>query len=81
VQAVVAAASVLIVSLVPSALMISWSLPYLAGTLLLGLWQLSCAVRFLGDRSDGTARRLLRASLLYLPLQFILITLLNLAII
>jgi protoheme IX farnesyltransferase len=81
VQAVVAAACVLLVSFVPSALMISGSPLYLVSTLLLGLWQLSCAVRFLDHRSDVTARRLLRASLLYLPLQFILITLLNMAVI
>ncbi len=81
VQAVVAAASVLIVSLVPAALAITFSPIYVIISTGSGIGQLICAVRFFRDRSDFRARRLLRASLLYLPIQLILITLLNLAII
>lgn len=40
---------------------------YLAVTLLLGLVQLACAVLFLRQRSERNARRLLRATVLYLP--------------
>jgi protoheme IX farnesyltransferase len=40
---------------------------YLAVALLLGLAQLACAVLFLRNRSEQNARRLLRATLLYLP--------------
>ena len=81
VQAVVAAFSVLLVSLVPAALALSLSPLYVIATLILGIAQLNCAVRFLKERTDFRARRLLRASLLYLPLQLILVTLLNLALI
>jgi protoheme IX farnesyltransferase len=40
---------------------------YMGLTLLLGLAQLACAVLFLRQRSEQNARRLLRATLLYLP--------------
>lgn len=40
---------------------------YLGLTLLLGLAQFACAAVFLRQRSDRNARRLLRATLLYLP--------------
>ena len=40
---------------------------YFAGSLLLGLFYLASSVRFWSDVSDLTARRLLRASILYLP--------------
>jgi protoheme IX farnesyltransferase len=40
---------------------------YFAGALGLGLFYLASAVRFWSDVSDATARRLLRASFLYLP--------------
>jgi protoheme IX farnesyltransferase len=40
---------------------------YLAVTLLLGLGQLACALLFLRRRSEQNARRLLRATVLYLP--------------
>ena len=40
---------------------------YFAGALLMGLFYLACSVRFWADVSDRTARRLLRASFLYLP--------------
>jgi len=40
---------------------------YLGVTFLLGVFQLTCALLFLRRRSERTARRLLRATLLYLP--------------
>jgi protoheme IX farnesyltransferase len=40
---------------------------YFAGALALGLFYLAVSVRFWGDVSDQTARRLLRASFVYLP--------------
>jgi heme o synthase len=40
---------------------------YFAGALLLGLFYLAASVLFWSDVSDRTARRLLRASILYLP--------------
>jgi len=40
---------------------------YLAATLLLGTAQLACALLFLRRRSEQNARRLLRATVLYLP--------------
>ena len=40
---------------------------YFAGALVLGLFYLASAARFWSDVSDATARRLLRASFLYLP--------------
>jgi len=81
IQAVVAAFSVLIVSLVPPALVMSASPTYLVCSTTIGLCQIFYAIQFLQVRSDSHARRLLRASLVYLPLQFVLMTLLNLAMI
>jgi protoheme IX farnesyltransferase len=40
---------------------------YVIITALLGVAQLACAIHFLRQRSERTARRLLRATLLYLP--------------
>ncbi len=81
VQACVAGFSVLMVSLVPATLMMHVSVMYLVASLILGTAQLACAVLFAVRRDDARARRLLRASLIYLPLQLILITLLNLGLI
>ncbi|MFM7071802.1 MAG: heme o synthase [Planctomycetota bacterium] len=68
VQAVLAAAALLPVSLVPA---ISGPAPgagwYAAMVLLLGVAQLACAVIFFAQRTEGSARLLLRASLIYLP--------------
>jgi heme O synthase-like polyprenyltransferase len=72
---------VLIVSLIPAVLTLSISPLYLLLTTLLGLGQIGCSVSFSRQRSDSSARRLLRASLFYLPIQLVLITLLNLAVI
>jgi heme o synthase len=80
-QAIIAAFSVLLVSLVPAALAIGLSWLYIAGSLVLGISQMVCAWWFARHRDDQHARLLLRASLLYLPTQLLLLTLLNLAII
>jgi protoheme IX farnesyltransferase len=81
IQAVVAAVSVLIVSLVPAALAPSFSPFYLIGSTLIGACHLHCAIQFNRQRTDFRARRLLRASLIYLPLQMLLITMLSLTVI
>ena len=81
VQAVLAALFLTLVSLVPLMLVMSSSVVYLLGSFTLGVGQLICAVRFLVHRNDVTARTLLRASLIYLPLQLALVTLLTLALI
>jgi protoheme IX farnesyltransferase len=68
-QAVAAALGVLAVSLIPS-----WFLPwpaavsYAVAAALLGAAQVACAVGFFRRRTDAAARRMLRATLLYLPL-------------
>ncbi len=46
---------------------------YLGGALLLGIGYTAVAVSFARLRNDATARRLLRGSLLYLPLLFLLL--------
>jgi protoheme IX farnesyltransferase len=48
---------------------------YLAGALLLGLGFLACALGFLRRQTVPQARRVLRASLLYLPLLLALLLL------
>ena len=53
----------------------SW---YLAAALALGLAQLLCAIAFCIRLDDASARRLLRASLVYLPLLLVLLVLLPL---
>ena len=66
-------------ALVPAALLPSavglaggW---YFAGALLLGLFYLAVSVRFWANVSDQTARNLLRASIIYLPLILALLLL------
>lgn len=66
-QGVAAALAVLLASLVPAILEPSASI-YLLTALLLGVGQLFFAIRFLQHRDDHTARNLLRASLVYLPI-------------
>ena len=62
------------VSLLPTFIgMTGWF--YFFGTLLIGLLMLLVAVDFARDRSVGNARRLLRASLFYLPLLLFFIIL------
>jgi protoheme IX farnesyltransferase len=55
------------VSLLPAATGLAGSL-YLAGALVLGLLFAHTALRFARSRSQGNARRLLLASVAYLPL-------------
>jgi len=60
------------VSLVPTLIgMAGWL--YFSGTLLIGLLMLIVALSFARDRSVGNARRLLKASVLYLPLLLLFI--------
>lgn len=67
-QAVMAALALVPVSLVPALFPLAGSVnTYFFGALLLGLGQLACAVTFLVNLNDQTARRLLWASLVYLP--------------
>lgn len=68
VQAVACASVLIPVSLVPVlSLPGSGALAYAACAVALGLGQLACAVAFAWQRDDVSARRLLRASLIYLP--------------
>jgi len=75
VQAVWGAAVLLPVSLVPG-LITSAAPMYLAGVLALGVVQLIFATQFLLRPAEVTARRLLRASLIYLPSLLASLTLL-----
>ena len=60
------------VSLLPTLIgMAGWL--YFSGTLLIGLLMLIVALNFAGDRSVGNARRLLKSSVLYLPLLLLFI--------
>src|SRR5262249_48473129 len=60
------------VSLLPAFIgMVGWL--YFSGTLLIGLLTLIVALSFAHDRSTGNARRLLKASILYLPLLLLFI--------
>jgi protoheme IX farnesyltransferase len=60
------------VSLIPTFIgMAGWV--YFFGTLSIGLLMLIVALRFAHDRSVGSARRLLKASVLYLPLLLLFI--------
>jgi protoheme IX farnesyltransferase len=75
-QAVVAALALVPVSLVPALLPLAGSIHvYFVGALLLGLAQSACAVAFLLKLDDHAARRLLRASLVYLPALLLLLVL------
>jgi len=73
-HAVAAALALLPVSFVPAlyAPGVSW---YAALALLLGVGQLACAVVFCTRLDELAARRLLRASLVYLPALFALLLL------
>jgi heme o synthase len=65
-QAVMCSLALLPVSLLPSVYGLSGA-GYALFALLLGVGQLACATAFLIQRSEGSARRLLWASLVYLP--------------
>ncbi len=71
-QAVAGAMALLPVSLMPMVLLPVASF-YPLGVSLLGLGQLSCATWFAHERSDRSARWLLRASLIYLPAVLLLL--------
>ena len=70
-QAVLSALALLPVSVLPCVLQVA-SGTYFGWTLLLGLGQLACAVAFLVRLDEVSARRLLRASLVYLPAVLLL---------
>jgi len=77
VQAVLAAAVLVPVSLVPAlGLPNSAAVGYMLAACLLGLGQLVLAVWFLGTRNEVSARWLLRGSLIYLPAVMLLLAIL-----
>jgi protoheme IX farnesyltransferase len=68
-QAVACACLLIPISLVPVlSLQGSGAFAYAVAAVVLGAGQLACAIAFAWKRDDVTARRLLRASLIYLPL-------------
>jgi heme o synthase len=72
-QSVLWAAALLPVSLLPSTPIIHLTgITYFAGAFILGAVQLALAVRFARDRSAAKARQLFYATLLYLPLLWLL---------
>jgi heme o synthase len=73
-QAVVSALALVPVSLIPAVLELAGGV-YFGWVLLLGLGQLACAVLFLLKLDEISARRLLRASLIYLPAVLLLLML------
>ncbi|MCP4193251.1 MAG: protoheme IX farnesyltransferase [Planctomycetaceae bacterium] len=80
IHAVVGAVLMLFASLWP---LETWqaSSIYLIGSLILGVVMVGFAISFFRHRNDLTARRLLRISLIYLPIQLALATMLNLGLI
>lgn len=78
IQAVVMALVLLLVSLAPG-LTTPTAGVYLAAAFLLGVGQLICSVLFLVHKDETSARRLLRASLVYLPALLVLLILFPLA--
>ena len=79
IQAVLTALSLLPISFLPAmAYPASTAFPYLMAALLLGTLQLIFAVAFCVQTSDITARRLLRATLVYLPVLMLLLMVLPL---
>lgn len=76
VQAVAAALALIPVSLIPAMSVPGWGLVcYVAFALLLAGFQLRCAWRFFQSRQERTAKRLLHASLIYLPAVLLLMLL------
>jgi protoheme IX farnesyltransferase len=73
-QALLSALALLPVSVLPVALELGGSV-YFAGALLLGVAQLAIAGRFLRRLDEASARDLLRASLVYLPVLWFLLML------
>ena len=66
VQAMLSALLLVPVSLVPAVLELAGG-AYFSWALLLGVGQLACAVAFFWHKDEVSARRLLKASLVYLP--------------
>jgi protoheme IX farnesyltransferase len=73
-QSTLYALALLPAGLLPAALGMAGPL-YFAGALALGLYYLAASARFWADVSDASARRLMRASFLYLPLILLLLVL------
>ncbi len=80
VQAVLGALALVLMGPAVALLMQSTSAVYLLASLVLGLAQLRCAIRFLQHTDTQSARALLRMSLIYLPAQLGLISLLSLSL-
>jgi protoheme IX farnesyltransferase len=78
IQAVVAALALLPVSIAPGLLTSTGGL-YVVAAFVLGVGQLICSLLFLRHKDEVSARRLLRASLVYLPALLVLLILLPLA--
>ncbi len=73
VQAVLAAWALIPVSLIPMLRLPGWGIAvYTISAVALGAAQLLCAAAFLRNQQERSARRLLRASLVYLPLVLFL---------
>ena len=71
-QAVWAALALAPVSITPAVFTpTAGAIAYMAAALLLAVLQLACAAMFLRERTDESARLLLRASLIYLPLLLV----------
>jgi protoheme IX farnesyltransferase len=73
-QAVVSALALVPVSLIPAVLELAGG-AYFGWALLLGVCQLCCALVFLWKLDEASARRLLHASLVYLPAVLLLLML------
>lgn len=73
-KAVVTAIMLIVVSLVPIAVMDSYLRIgiFVVGAIALGVYYLRPSIEFCKNRNDQTARKLLRSSLLYLPLYMML---------
>lgn len=71
-QTLLCTAGLLLVSLLPAFLGVAGPV-YLAGAVLLGAWFLVPAWRFYRDRSNPNARRVLKASIYYVPLLVLVI--------
>ena len=77
VQAVVGALALLPVSMIPAIYAPGLgALAFVAFALSIGVWQLRCAWRFLTNLDESSSRRLLHASLIYLPLVLVLLVVL-----
>jgi len=76
-KAVITAVALMAVSLVPVYCTATWgrALVLVVPSLILGTIYLKASWQFWGDRNDLTARRLMRVSLLYLPLYMLALTL------